>query len=93
MVSFALPPLWVYGSHTAWFSNEGPSWGLTSLAFKEVSLLRDTPNPRVAQQGPIPRAHFQPLLPGVSSSVLKPQEEQNEDLLFCIPLQSCFPPA
>lgn len=34
----------MYGSHTAWFSNEGPSWGLTSLPCKEVSLLGDIPD-------------------------------------------------
>lgn len=37
----ALPP-WLYGSHTVWFSNEGPSWG-PSLPCKEMSLIGDIP--------------------------------------------------
>ena len=44
----------MYGSHTARFSNEGPSWGVTSLPCKEVSLLGDIP-------GWIPESHSRDL--------------------------------
>lgn len=50
-------------------------------------------DPRDAQQGSVPQAHFHPILPGVSSSVPKPQEDQNEGLHSCIPFRSPFPPA
>lgn len=40
-------------------------------------------DPRVAQQGPTPHAHFQPLLPGFFLSFPNLQEEQNEGLHFC----------
>lgn len=45
-------------------------------------------DPRDAQQGSVPQAHFQTVLLGVSSSVPKPQEDQNEGLHFCIPFPS-----